>query len=74
MTDEKGKIVTSVIVDLYSKNATETSVYKSPILKKGNYTLTVSGTGERPNWSDKRKSNYGSTGYYISVTQIEIKK
>ncbi|KAF2511389.1 family 43 glycosylhydrolase [Flavobacterium zhairuonense] len=74
LTDEKGKIITSAIVDLYSKNATETAVYKSAILKSGNYILTVSGTGERPNWSDKRKSNYGSTGYYISVTQIEIKK
>lgn len=74
LTDEKGKIVTTAIVDLYSKNAIETAVYKSPILKKDNYILTVSGTGERPNWSDKRKSNYGSTGYYISVAQIEIKK
>lgn len=74
LTDEKGKTITTSIIDLYSKNATETAVYKSPILKKGNYTLTVSGTGERPNWSDKRKSNYGSTGYYISVTQIAIKK
>ncbi|KAF2329804.1 family 43 glycosylhydrolase [Flavobacterium daemonense] len=74
LTNEKGKIITSVIVDLYSKNETETAVYKSPILKKGNYVLTVSGTGERPNWSDKRKSNYGSTGYFISVAHIEINK
>lgn len=74
LTDDKGKTITTSIIDLYSKNATETAVYKSPILKKGNYILTVSGTGERPNWSDKRKSNYGSTGYYISVTQIAIKK
>ncbi|SDZ66698.1 hypothetical protein SAMN05444397_11725 [Flavobacterium aquidurense] len=35
--------------------------------------MTVSVTGERPNWSDKRKSNYGSTGYYISENQIKIK-
>lgn len=74
LKDEKGKTITTSIIDLYSKSATETAVYKSPILKKGNYTLSVYGTGERPNWSDKRKSNYGSTGYYISVTQIAIKK
>jgi hypothetical protein len=43
------------------------------LLKKGNYHLTVSVTGARPNWSDKRKSNYGSTGYYISISQIKIK-
>lgn len=73
LTDEKGNIMTSVIVDLYSKNTTETTVYKSPILKKGNYILKVYGTGERPNWSDKKKTNYGSTGNYISVTEIRIR-
>ncbi|KAF2516704.1 family 43 glycosylhydrolase [Flavobacterium foetidum] len=73
VTDEKGKIVNSATVDMYSKNAMEATVYKSPVLKKDNYTLTVYGTGERPNWSDKRKSNYGSTGNYISVTQIAIR-
>ncbi|WP_289660159.1 family 43 glycosylhydrolase [Flavobacterium panacagri] len=73
LTDKEGKNVTSAIVDMYSKSAIETTVYKSPVLKKGNYVLTVYGTGERPNWSDKRKSNYGSTGNYISVTQIAIR-
>ncbi|WP_230392499.1 family 43 glycosylhydrolase [Flavobacterium sp. LC2016-01] len=74
LTDQKGNTILTAIIDMYSKYSDLMQVFKSPILKKGTYKLTVSGTGERPNWSDKRKSNYGSTGYYISVTQIEIKK
>ena len=73
LTDKEGKTITTAIVDMYSKSAMETTVYKSPVLKKGNYVLKVYGTGERPNWSDKRKSNYGSTGNYISITQIAIR-
>lgn len=74
VADEKGKTITSSIVDMYSKNRIETTVYRSPLLKKGNYILSVYNTGERPNWSDKKKTNYGSTGNFISVTKIEIKK
>ncbi|PXY46617.1 family 43 glycosylhydrolase [Flavobacterium hydrophilum] len=73
LTDKKGKVIVSALVDMYSKFSIETQVFRSPLLKKGNYHLTVSVTGERPNWSDKRKSNYGSTGYYISISQIKIK-
>ncbi|CAM3743190.1 family 43 glycosylhydrolase [Flavobacterium chungbukense] len=73
VTDKKGKTVNAATVDMYSKSPMETMVYKSPVLKKDTYVLSVYGTGERPNWSDKRKSNYGSTGNYISVTQISIR-
>ncbi|MFD2942492.1 family 43 glycosylhydrolase [Flavobacterium notoginsengisoli] len=73
LTDKEGKTITTAIIDMYSKSTMETSVYKSPVLKKDTYTLTVYGTGERPNWSDKRKSNYGSTGNYISLTKITIR-
>ena len=73
LTNEKGKVIVSALVDMYSKFSTLTQVFRSPLLKKGNYNLTVSFTGERPNWSDKRKSDYGSTGYYISISQIKIK-
>jgi len=74
LATDKGQTLTTAIVDLYSKSATETTVYKSPLLKTGNYILTVYTTGERPNWSDKKKANYGSTGNFISVTEIAIKK
>lgn len=71
--DKKGKVVVTALVDMYSKYPTTTQVFRSLILEKGNYTLTASVTGERPNWSDKKKSIYGSTGNYISLHQIKIK-
>lgn len=74
MTDEKGKVVVTALVDMYSKFSLLTPVFRSPILKKANYKLTISVTGERPNWSDKKKMNYGSTGYYISLNHFKIKK
>lgn len=74
LTDEKGKEIVRTIIDMYSKFSMQSQVFVSPILKKGKYRMTVSVTGERPNWSDKRKSHYGSTGYYVSVNQIKIKE
>ena len=73
LTNEKGKVIVTALVDMYSKFSMHTQVFRSPILKKGSYNLTVFVTGERPNWSDKKKTNYGSTGYYISINQIKIK-
>jgi hypothetical protein len=74
LTNQKGKILITALVDMYSKFSISAPVFKSPILKKGNYKLTVSVTGERPNWSDKKKSNYGSIGNFISLNQIRIQK
>jgi len=72
LADKKGTQLLTTTVDMYSKSSLLTQVFRSPILKKGTYILTVSNTGERPNWSDKKKTNYGSTGNYISVCQIRI--
>ena len=73
ITNENDKVIVAAIVDMYSKFSMSTPVFRSPILKKGNYKLTVYNTGERPNWSDKKKNMYGSTGYYIAISQIKIK-
>nr|WP_294924702.1 family 43 glycosylhydrolase [uncultured Flavobacterium sp.] len=73
LTDRKGKIIVSALIDMYSKVSMATPVFRSPILKKGNYNLTVSVTGERPNWSDKKKTIYGSKASFISINQIKIK-
>lgn len=74
LSDKKGKPLLSSLIDLYSKSPLSTPVFVSPLLKKGNYTLTVYVTGERPNWSDKRKSDYGSTGNFVSLDKIIIQK
>ncbi|MEI6946443.1 family 43 glycosylhydrolase [Paraflavisolibacter sp. H34] len=66
----KGKTVLTSIVDLYSKYPVAQLKFRSPSLPKDKYTLTVTVTGERGNWSDKRKADYGSTGYFVSLDKI----
>ena len=64
LQNSKGKTVLSALVDLYSKYPVAQLKFLGPVLPKDRYTLTVTVTGERGNWSDKRKNNYGSTGYF----------
>jgi len=73
LSDKKGRALLTTVIDMYRKSAISTQVFRSPILKKGDYKLTVYVTGERSNWSDKRKTNYGSTGYFISLDKMMIK-
>lgn len=72
LSDKKGKVITPSQIDMYSKSSLSTPVFQSPILKKDDYKLTVYVTGERPNWSDKRKTKYGSTGNFVSLDKIII--
>jgi hypothetical protein len=72
LRDSQGKPVLSSIIDLYCKYPVATPVFQSPKLPKANYTLTVTVLGERPNWSAKRKSDYGSTGYKVSLAKVVI--
>jgi len=74
LSDKNGKVVLTSLIDMYSKSPLSTPVFRSPLLKKGDYKLTVYVTGERSNWSDKRKSNYGSTGNFVSLDKVIIKK
>ncbi|SHG13887.1 Glycosyl hydrolases family 43 [Flavobacterium fluvii] len=73
LSDKKGKTIVTSLVDMYRKSALSAQVFRSPLLKKGDYKLTVYVTGERSKWSDKRKSDYGSTGNFISLDKIIIK-
>jgi hypothetical protein len=69
----RGKIVFSSLIDLYCKYPIATRLFQSPELPKGTYTLTVAVLGERPNWSDKRKNIYGSTGYVVSLDKVIVR-
>jgi hypothetical protein len=73
LSNKKGKVIATSLIDMYSKSSLSTPVFRSPILKKDDYKLTVYVTGERSNWSDKRKTNYGSIGYFVSLDKIIIK-
>lgn len=72
LTDSKGKKVLSAIVDMYCKYPVSTLKFMSPVLPVDSYTLTVTVMEERGNWSDKRKANYGSTGYVVSLDKIIV--
>lgn len=72
LKNSKGKYVLSDLVDMYCKYPVHTLRFLSPVLEKDTYTLTVSVLGERSNWSDKRRSDYGSTGYFVSLDKFVI--
>lgn len=72
LSDKKGKVITTSLIDMYSKSPLSTPVFRSPLLKKGDYKLTIFVTGERSNWSDKRKTIYGSTGSFVSLDKLII--
>jgi len=72
LKDNKGKVILSALVDMYCKYPISSLKYITPVLPKGNYTLTVMVTGEHCNWSDKRKNQYGSTGNVVSLDKISI--
>ncbi|MFV8464828.1 family 43 glycosylhydrolase [Flavobacterium sp. LB1P62] len=72
LSDKKGHTILKSLIDMYSKSSLSTQVFRSPILKNDTYTLTVFVTGERSNWSDKRKTDYGSTGNFVSLDKIII--
>lgn len=74
LTDKKGKVLVENLVDMYAKSPASTLVFLSPLLPKNEYTLTVKVAGERPNWSDKRKNDYGSTANNITIDQFLIKE
>jgi len=74
LTNKKGKVLVKNLVDTYTKAPTSTMVFLSPILPKDEYTLTVAVSGLKPNWSDKKKANYGSTYFNVSLDKLIIKE
>ena len=74
LSNKKGHPVLKSIVEMYSLNTLPTLKFLSPVLPKGEYTLTVSVMAERPNWWDKKRTAFGSTGYFISLDIVVISK
>jgi len=74
VSNSKGIIMANSIVDTYSKYPNSTFKFITPILVKDNYTLIVYVLGDHASWSDKRKSNYGSTGNMVYLDKVVIKE
>jgi hypothetical protein len=70
--NSRGSTVITAIVDMYCKYPERSLKFLSPVMKKDNYTVSVSVMGERGNWSDKKKNVYGSTGNYVSIVKIVV--
>lgn len=74
LEDKHGKIIISTLVDMYCKYSESSLKFLSPILDKGRYALTVTVVGEHGNWYKKDGTKFGSSGNFISVDKILIKK
>jgi hypothetical protein len=72
LTNAQGKKLYSALVDTYCKYPVKSLAFLSPVLTKGQYTLTVTVAGEHGTWSDKRRSNYGSIDNFVSLDKILI--
>ena len=68
--NDKNKEIINSIIDFYSKYEYSSQKFLSPILKSGNYTLSIEVLGEHPAWSDKRKADYGSTDNYVMIEDV----
>ena len=72
LLDNHQQQVFSTAIDCYSKNETETQVFVSPILTKGEYTLNIQVLGEHGSWTDKSKTMYGSKDNFVIVKEIYV--
>jgi len=70
--DDKGKTVLTSVIDMYCKYSSTGLRFASPVLKKGNYTILLTVMGQHSKWSDKRKTDYGSTGNFVSVEKFIV--
>ncbi len=70
ITDSKGEKIVETTVDFYSLAPADGLRYISPRLDKGKYTLKIKVSEMKPNWSDKKRNQFGSTGYKVNISEI----
>ena len=70
--DKDGKAIFSTPIDFYSKISVTGLRWVSPQLPDGHYSLEVRVSEMKPNWTDKSKTQYGSTGYRVTITEIAL--
>ena len=68
----QGDTVYSSLIDFYSKVPQEGIRVITPKLSYGRYTLEVKVTGEKTNWSDKRKNLYGSDDVFVNTSRVYV--
>lgn len=68
--DTDGKVLVETPLDFYSLAPSTGLRYISPMLKEGCYSVEIKVADMKPNWSDKKRSGYGSKGYCIGLSEI----
>ena len=68
--DKNGKVIADTLVDFYSLAPAEGLRYISPSLGSGEYLVRIEVSDMKSNWSDKKRSIYGSKGYDVEVTEV----
>ena len=74
IVDKNNRVITSSLVDFYSKIPDRGIRYVSLPLPKGKCTLKVEVTGIFPIWTDKSKARFGSFDSYVNIEEIVVLK
>lgn len=72
LKNSKGAVITTALIDMYSKYKVSALKYLSPVIPKGKYTLIVTVLGEHSKWSDKRKADYGSKADEVTIEKFVV--
>lgn len=67
---QNGERVVETSIDFYSKVPASGLRWLSPILPSGTYTLEIKVSAMKPNWTDKTRTQYGSTDYQVKISQV----
>jgi hypothetical protein len=70
ITNDKGNVVTSSIVEMYCKYPVQSLMYLSPLLERANYKLKVAVLKEKWGWVEKTGKVWGSEGYRVNLDKI----
>ena len=68
--DKRGREVFRGTIDFYSLVPATGIRFLSPMLPRGKYTLEVRVSEMRSNWTDKRRTQYGSKGHKVEINDI----
>jgi len=70
--NSKNEEVINTLVDFYSKYEYSSQKFLSPVMEKDHYTIRIEVLGVHAKWSDKRKSDYGSTADFVIIEDVFI--
>lgn len=70
--DKRGREVFKGITDFYSLTPASGLRFLSPEFPKGKYTIEITVSAMKPNWTDKTKTLYGSKGHKVAISDMRV--